>query len=218
MLASRVHSLVQINSEATKLGMTGVHPSQSYGYQAMGASVSQQRNMRNNLKGCTPFAGTIACTTTSLCWTFGTNADPYISCPIGQVDLWMQVWAAAPAVDKQDARYTWHLDLCNFLDEGIIQSNQLVGPAIATIQALQDIGWKPVRPDFWVVDDTTNVKVDLEPFTKLQILARASQDLQKKVWRQAASHEHGGGLEKGIPSFKAALHAVKCFRKHGMHA
>ena len=130
----------------------------------------------------------------------------------------MQVWTAAVAVDRQDTRYTWHQNLSQLLAKGKISSHQLVGPAIATIQAILDIGWKPVRPDFWIVDDATSVKVNQEPFTKLQVIARASKDLQKKLWQRAAKHEHGGGLEKGIPFFKAARRALKFFRKRGMFA
>ena len=61
--ANRVHSLGKINNDADKLIMTGVHPAQSYGYQGMGASVSQQMSMRKNVKNGTQFAGTTACTT-----------------------------------------------------------------------------------------------------------------------------------------------------------
>ena len=49
------------------------------------------------------------------------------------------------------------------------------------------------------------------------MFAMAQVDLQKQVWKQAATHEHGGGLESGIPSLLAARKAVKHMRKQGLH-
>ena len=47
------------------------------------------------------------------------------------------------------------------------------------------------------------------------ILAKAQHDAQTLLWKQAASHAHGGGLESGIPSFEAAKRTVRYFRKNG---
>ncbi len=46
--ANRIHGLVQIDPLATKLAMTGVQPTQSYGHQAMGANSFQQKAMAKN--------------------------------------------------------------------------------------------------------------------------------------------------------------------------
>ena len=51
----------------------------------------------------------------------------------------------------------------------------------------------------------------------MQITAKATNDLQRKVWKEAAKHQHGSGLEAGIPSFSAARKAIKHFRKNGLH-
>ena len=88
----------------------------------------------------------------------------------------------------------------------------------ATINALIDIDCKPIRPDFWAVDAVTTVKLDDQPFTKLQITARASKDMQAKNWKRAASHCSGSGLEKGTPSFVAARKAITYLRKRGLLA
>ena len=35
------------------------------------------------------------------------------------------------------------------------------------------------------------------------------------MWERAAKHEHGGGLESGVPSVEAVRKAVKYLRRHG---
>jgi hypothetical protein len=90
-----------------------------------------------------------------------------------------------------------------------------MGPAAATINALLRAGWKPARPDLWKVEEGLNVEVSKHPFARFQTQARAHHDLQEQVWKRAATHEHGAGLESGIPSLLAARHAMKYLKKHG---
>jgi hypothetical protein len=207
---------VQIDPLATKLAMTGVQPTQSYGHQAMGASSFQQKAMAKNLKNCTRFGGTASCTTTTIAWKFGMAADPCIRLPLEQLDMWAQVWYSATGADKQETRYSWQKKLTSFLSHG--ELDVACGPAAGTIAALMEIGWKPVKPDFWVVDKETTVHLNQHPFTRLQIISCATKDLQKKVWAKAARHQHGAGLELGLPSFEAARKAIKYFRKAGLHS
>ena len=93
-----------------------------------------------------------------------------------------------------------------------------MGPAAATINALLRAGWKPARPDLWNIEEGLNVQVSKEPFARVQTIARAHHDLQEQVWRKAAAHEHGKGLETGIPSMQAARVATKYLHRHGHHA
>jgi len=158
---------------------------------------------------------TASCTTTTIAWTFGLTADSFIRMPLEQIDMWAQVWYATTAGEKQETRFNWHTKLSNMLKDGCL--SEACGPAAATIEALLEIGWKPIRPDFWGIDETTSVKLDAQPFTRLQIIAKATNDLQRKVWKEAAKHQHGSGLEAGIPSFSAARKAIKYFRKNGLH-
>ena len=62
---------------------------------------------------------------------------------------------------------------------------------------------------------TNREKVKLK--TK-KTIARAQVDLQRQVWKEAALHEHGGGLETGIPSLQAARNAIRYLRRHGFFA
>ena len=204
-----------INPEATKLTMAAVQPTLSYGHVAMGASKPQQIEMRKNLKNSTRFGGTASCVTSTIAFTFGFNADPFIRCPIEQLDLWQQVWLAATGADKQDARFTWHRKIVDHISLGSV--GPAAGPVAATVSALSDIGWKSVSPDHWLVDNLTTIKLDAQPFTSLQILTRATRDMRMKTWKRAAEHSHGSGLELGPPSFVAARKAIAYFKKRGLY-
>ena len=52
----------------------------------------------------------------------------------------------------------------------------------------------------------------------MQLIAKSTDDMQKLVWAEAANHEHGSGLEFGMPSFAAARKAISYFKKNGLHA
>ncbi len=92
-----------------------------------------------------------------------------------------------------------------------------MGPVAGSINALLRTGWRPARSDLWQVEEDTTVEVSKQPFARFQTIARAQVDLQNEVWKQAAKHEHGGGLETGIPSFQAARGAMKYVRTKWFH-
>ena len=96
-------------------------------------------------------------------------ADPCIRLPLEQLDMWAQVWYSATGADKQETRFSWQKKLTNFLSQG--ELDEACGPAAGTIAGLMGIGWKPVRPDFWVIDKETTVHLNQHPFTRLQIIA-----------------------------------------------
>ena len=150
---------------------------------------------------------------TVLAWHFGPTADARVGRPLEQIDAWMQVWTSTKATHRHDARFTWQRHLTQHLTSG----NSLIsmGPAAGTINAVLRAGWKPSRPDLWQVEEGTSIVLDRSPFARFQIIARAQVDLQRQVWKQAALHEHGGGLETGIPSLQAARNGIRYLRKHG---
>ena len=145
--AKRTRELVTVNPAAQKLTMAGTMPVQAYGHQAQGAAPSQMKNMLKNVKNTTPFAGSFACSATVVGWTFGPGGNPFVKCPLEQIDSWVQTWNAATATDRHDARVTWQRSLTNYLTTGKYLNS--MGPVAATINAVLRAGWKPARPDLW---------------------------------------------------------------------
>ena len=148
--AKRTNAMVKINPAALKLTMTGTHPAQAYGHQAQGASMTQMFGMKRNIKNTTPFAGTRACSTTVLAWKFGPTADPFVRCPVEQIDAWFQTWTAATSDDRHDARFTWQRHLTTYLTTGKYLVS--MGPVAGTIHGVLRIGWRLARPGLWQVE------------------------------------------------------------------
>ena len=136
--AKRTREPVKINPAALKLTMPGTMPVQAYSHQAQGAAASQMTNMRKNIKNTTPFAGSFACSTTVVGWHFGPSGDPFVKCPLEQIDSWVQTWNAATATDRHDARVTWQRSLTNYLTTGKHLNSR--GPVAATINAILRAG------------------------------------------------------------------------------
>ena len=97
---------------------------------------------------------------------------------------WIQVWFSATGADKQDTRHSWHKQLAAYMSDGVLGPS--FGPVAATVGSILDLGWKLVSPDFWVIDSTTSVTLDQQPFTRMQLIARATDDMQKQTWKAAA--------------------------------
>jgi len=212
----RTKALVAVNPEAKKLTVVGTCAVQPYGHQAQGASLTQQLSMRKNVKSTTPFAGSSACTTTVIGWTYGANVDPLIKIPLEQIDMWLQLWAGTTRTERHDTRFTWQKHLNKYIGSGC-KPLSTMGPAGATINAVLQAGWRPARPDLWHHVDGLSLHLDGKPFTRFRTIAAAHEALQSQAWKRASKNEHGAGLETGIPSFAAARRATKYLHKHGFH-
>ena len=155
---------------------------------------------------------TRACVTTVIVFQFGPTADARVNRPLEQIDTWLHTWTSTTATHRHDTRFTCQRHLTQHLTTG--KSLISMGPSAALINAVLRAGWKSSRPDLWHVEEGTSICIDKSPFARFQTIARAQVDLQGQVWKHAALHEHGGGLETGIPSMQSARNAFRYLRKH----
>ena len=169
--------------------------------------MAQQFAMRKNVKGTTPFAGSGACTTTVIAFTISPTSDPLIRIPLEQLDTGYQTWLGTTREQRHDTRFTWQRHLSTHLATGKPLSS--MGPAAGSINAVLLVGWLPSRPDLWHLRDGTSIQIGNKPFSRFQLIARAQDDLQRQVWARASQHQHGSGLETGIPSFEAVRKTIK---------
>ena len=89
----------------------------------------------------------------------------------------------------------------------------------AIVKALLDNGWKIVKPDQWIRvidnDEKELAKITEKP-QEMQAVVRAfGQDVEFEIWRKAAKHYLGRGLENGPPSMEAARRAKTTFINEG---
>ncbi len=213
--ARRVRQLVAANRGAQKLFRTGVDPQQGYEGPIIGVAPPQLRAMRRNAALSVATAGLRPCLASLLAWRLDDDSDPAIREPLKQVQLWRRLWSTTPDADKADLRKAWRRALPKVLLKGV-RWGSVSGPMQATIATVGQLGWAPVQPDRWLTEDRTQY-ADLSetaPEAGGQIELQLKMAAKRVLWRGAAGHHLGGGLDHGIPSFGAAREARRWLIKH----
>ena len=107
------------------------------------------------------------------------------------------------------------------MQEKELKWRKVTGPMTATMKALLDNGWKIVKPDKWVRvignDEKELAKITENPHETRAVLRAFGQDVEFEIWRKAAKHYLGRGLENGPPSMEAARRAKKTLVKEGRY-
>ena len=96
--------------------------------------------------------------------------------------------------------------------KSITKCSQVNGPIAAMIQQFRDLGWNPEKPNRWTKNEYLAI-IGESPADDIQISTAMERDIENEIWKKAAHHYLGGGLEKGTPSFKQAEKARKKFIK-----
>ena len=91
------------------------------------------------------------------------------------------------------------------------------GPLEATICTLVDLGWKPIAPDSWFVDEDTAARVGGTAYARAHIAARAREDMKAKVAKHAEKHTYGQGIGNKI-LLQLARRAQRHLRRQGKNA
>ena len=147
--ATRNHRLAKINTGAHALGITGTHRQQSYGHIAQGASNSQVKAMRRNLKAGTVLGNTRSCVTTTLAWFYGTANDPAVSIRVEQIAYWLNSWTKLSTSLQNRIKHMWRRLLPKMGLNKKNKWNHARGPVSATICTLFEAGWQPRSPNLW---------------------------------------------------------------------
>ena len=92
------------------------------------------------------------------------------------------------------------------------------GPTAATIATLLDIGWKPITPHQWITpQDTIGDFMREEGVSQFEVMQVVHQQLEDRLWSNAAQVFGGRGLETGTP-FTPASKAHKELLTKGLTA
>ncbi len=217
--ASRVAQLVKANGGAKKLLKSGVAPQQSYEDCVHGASPPQVKAMRRNACMCVKPAGAQPCSASLLAWRIEGADDPAVSAPRRQIQLWRRIWSTTKGGERAAVRKAWRTAHPKIL-LGKVNWGAASGPMQATIATLGQLGWSPVSPSRWLSPDKST-HADLEdddPQAAWQIEQAVERSARRAVWKAAAAHHLGAGLEEGIPSFEPAKQARKWLTRRGRTA
>ncbi len=157
--------------------------------------------MRRNACNCLPPAGSQPCTATLIAWRLGAESDPAVVEPVGQAALWMRLWGSTKVQERTSIAAAWRSAHLVVLFVGVKWST-VSGPMQATIATLGQLGWAPCSPHQWLAPgrDAYADLNDKSENAQVLILDQVRESAQKAVWKTAAKHYLGGGLEEGAPS------------------
>ena len=159
-------------------------------------------------------AGHRPCSATLLEWRMGRGKDPWVSVPREQVALFLRLyWSASPR-NRTDMAETW-ADTARKVEEGKLLWNNIIGPIEATGAVLHLLGWQAQKIQVWTSAEGDRFKLgSLGRARCWKIVEAIEKSAEIRVWRKAAAHTFGSGLEEGVPYLDAPRQARNWFLKH----
>jgi hypothetical protein len=212
--AVRTHKLVRTNPKAKALLWTGTRPQATWGHQVMGLAPTPLKRLRGTLATSSGLLRAGGCTSSALAIHMGTHMDPAYFVPREVVLNWLTTWPSAEQWHRAIVRI-WSKVTARV--EGATRWHRVLGPLGTLVATLLDIGWDPVEPLRWV--DHTKQSWDIDPLlpeVQAQIIPLLDRAIDLKVWRQAATHNLGRGLEQGVDWF-SSLRNFRFWRRTGQH-
>ena len=150
----------------------------------------------------------------------GPEGDPAFALLKKQVTEWLKMWQAAPAMHVRIAK-AWAKQKA-MLSKVKPRSrwHWARGPMSAMILSLWRAGWSPSGPARWRDGqgntwDMTGAKVGAALDFDL-MFDQLLQDVSARLWKTAAKHYSGQGLEQGADLYSARL-MVRKLRARGKH-
>ena len=203
---------------------TNVSPAQGYAHTAVGMAPSSIDACKRNIAEATGLMGPGACATTVIAWSFqkgcyaNKSADPRIALPLEQVKSWMEIWKRSSLRERRRIGNKWS-KLLRKIAHAKSRWQMVRSPASATIATLLDLGWKPIRPNQWLVPDGSHLATfdAVDGVTQHHVLHILETALHRRLWDNAANAYSGSGLEGGLPSLLPASKAHKALTRQGRY-
>ena len=177
--------------------------------------------MRKDMKKASHLGGTASCLTSTLAWLFGQFKDPAVALKVEQLSHWFDIWQYSSQGERKRIRDEWRRRLVSIFDIENPTPIHMVresstGPISATIGILLEIGWKPSAPDQWTAPNGDRVNLSTtQPYTLVSMIGALQGQISESLWKDAAKHRFGSGLERGTPDFAMARKAKKYLIKKG---
>ena len=227
--ALRIGKLSNITIKAHRLINTGVKAMRDYGALVGGVSPSDiAKHRRSNMLAFRK-TGFQPCTATMHEWWMGGDKDPETAIRADQIQAWVGLWNKASSEEKVDFREAWRVIL-KIAAKAKVRWANASGPMSATICTLLDIGWIPLRPDYWEQRPGMEQREDPLTWPKMDFIDLSQVDehgtqvreaflptLNKMKWSKASEHWLGEGLKEGNPNFEPVLKAKRYLMRKGLY-
>ena len=219
--AGRAKYLAAFESKAKQLYKTGVRPQQAYGGSAAGFSPAQRLRQKSQAAKIAAAAaagcGTQLCSTTVVAHMLVQDADPEFA---GQLEVIrnlcdLQNDFCRDGVAQAKLQKAWKLNLSEIVLGYEAAWAKASGPLAATQFVLIEAGWGPTSPWSWLAPGK-RLRAEMGPTEAApQIVEHFRGCAAEALWKKAAKHYAGGGLETGEPSLKGAQAAKQFLQNRG---
>ena len=177
---------------------TNLRAKQSYDWLVTGLSPSAVRDARAQAADMAGFQTMGRCTSTVNAIFYGDN-EPATACLQRQVKEWIHTWKFEVHAQAR-LRQGWQHILDKFQHmrpRG--RWNTVPGPMGSFILALQQLGWKPLRPDLWEDPHCNQWKFcDEDELDFKDIMQAIAKDMDQPIWSNASHHYYGKGMQHGM--------------------
>ena len=203
--------------DGKQIFQTGILPQAAYGAKIHGMPPTSLSALRTSAGAASAPKKAGRCLTTLLALT-KTKDDPGVSVPSGLLTEWLGVLTASETV-RHRASKTWK-KLNKFLKaRPKTRWRHIGGPGAAMISTLQDAGWDPSTYDEWQDPEGqpwSTCKPNDPTFDTADLLNKFESSLSVKLWKKAAAHHNGKGLEEGADLTSVRKHLAR-LRKQKRH-
>ena len=209
----------KVRAVAKRVGLTGSLAKMRHGCQGSGASPDQTTRARRALGALVPGHRAGSCLTTALNLEVG-DKDPGIAFPTSVVRNWFE-GAGRDETSRRRAAAAWPHAWVNItMAKAAGRWAQVKGIISGVIFAMSQLGWGMMEAERWIhpsgdayairTDDDGEVE-DTAPFLEV-----VRESARVGLWRGAAKHHLGGGLEGGADTNQLKRH-IRGLEKRGLH-
>ena len=202
--AARIASLTRVTKKAKKLANTGARPQLTWGHQAKGVAPTMIRKIKAALGHATGARRRGVCTTTAIMLDQEVGKDPEVFLRVELLVTWLEAMCAMKG-RMFSVKWVWK----RLTERLRVKSrwSRVSGHMAAVIATLLDISWKPLEPLKWEDSQGDIWEIDPEaPEAAYQLRALLTQQISMAIWKRAAKHYCGAGLEQGADLTSSRKH------------
>ena len=137
------------------------------------------------------------CTTSTILFGLGEQADPAFYLPLETIHTWVELWGASSPSEKEAVRRAWgplNLRLHRLANRKWVVVR---GPISSVIAVLQDAGWRAPRPDRWLSPSGEAWDLGV-PGVIDGLKLEFAETLREKLWGRIGHTQHATGATEGI--------------------
>ena len=144
------------------------------------------------------------CPISCVCIGLGWGRDPQMPLLKASISHHIEFWQSLPTIEREEFIIIWtnlHRKLEQRMLSGKPMWSLVRGPVSCLIVQLLQLGWKPIKPTFWISFDkkgTLHHSIDHpDAGSTHSVMTAAVSSLKQVLLKRAGDHHSGNGLQHG---------------------